>query len=127
MPTLRRSLKVAVILAAAFFLTDAPQVQAQKLPVTSGTRTGLFSNYDPNAITGLQSGFNAVSGGLPPGQTITRFRVNTNITASGFLSQPLTVVTQFGQGGQGGALGAGGNNGFGGGGGYQSYGGASDR
>src|SRR5579871_4770883 len=126
MPTLRCLLKSGVVAAAAlFFLTHTSSAQATPVAVTGGTPTGLFSQYDPNAITALQTGFNAVSGSLGPNQTITRFRVNTNITASGFLMDPLTVVTQFGQGGQGGALGAGGNNGFGGGGGYQSYGGAS--
>jgi hypothetical protein len=121
--TLRFLTKSGIAALAALFLLAQPEnARAQnQVPVTRGV-SPLISQYDPNAITALQTGFNAVSGGLPMNLQITRFRVNTVVTGSGFLSEPLTIVTQFGQGGQGGQLGQGGNNGFGGGGGYQNYG-----
>jgi hypothetical protein len=63
--------------------------------------------FDPNAITALQAGQSAASGGLSPRQQSIRFRFIAQVTGSGFLSQPLQVVTQFGSGGQNGTLGSG--------------------
>lgn len=121
--TLRFSPKSGLAVLAALLCLAAPQAaRAQMmLPVTRGV-SPLITNFDPNAITASENGFNATSGALPTSLQITRFRVNTSVTGSGFLMAPLTIVTQFGQGGKGGQLGQGGDNGFGGGGGYSSYG-----
>jgi hypothetical protein len=111
------------LFAAATALLSSPGQAAAQSSLTT-YRAGLWSanytmgflvvapiqqQFDPNAINALMAGQNAASGGLSPRQQSIRFRFIAQTTGTGFLSQPLQVVTQFGSGGQNGTLGSGSN------------------
>jgi hypothetical protein len=110
---------LAVALAALLWLPGQASAQSSITTYCGSLSAGSYTmgflvgigavqqRFDPNAITALNSGQMAASGGLSPRNQSTRFRFISQVTGSGFLSQPLQVVTQFGSGGQNGALGGG--------------------
>ncbi len=105
-------------LAAFLFAPGAAAAQSSLATYRDGLADSSYTmgflvapvqqRFDPNAITALNAGQMAASGGLSPRQQSIRFRFIAQVTGSGFLSQPLQVVTQFGSGGQNGTLGSGG-------------------
>jgi len=108
---------LAVALAALLCIPGQASAQSSLATYRDGLADSTYTmgflviptqqRFDPNALPALMAGQAAASGGLSPRQQSIRFRFIAQVTGSGFLSQPLQVVTQFGSGGQNGTLGSG--------------------